>query len=74
MGEVVQFRGKLKSRQPRPDRCVNGPAELLFFTGVRYEKLIDNPVETAPDISARAKRNAAMKAEAERVAGRFSGR
>ncbi len=39
MGELVQF------RQTRPARAreTGGAAEILFFTGVRYERMAETP-------------------------------
>ena len=43
MGEVVQFRGKLTERRGSDDIRPAGTAELLFFTGVRYERQMSLP-------------------------------
>lgn len=36
---VIAFRPRTTRPGPRPDRPQAGPADILFFTGVRYEKL-----------------------------------
>jgi hypothetical protein len=51
MGEIVAFQAP-KRRSLTPP---SGGAAILFFTGVRYQRAIDEP--TAPFVEADARRN-----------------
>jgi hypothetical protein len=46
MGEVIAFRGR--SRRGAPPPPPDGPAQILFFLGVRYSRPDDGP-EGKPD-------------------------
>jgi hypothetical protein len=54
LGKLVQFEGRRKGRAGgKPDR--SGSAEILIFTGVRYERESSN-APTKPPASSGAKR------------------
>jgi hypothetical protein len=36
MGEIVEFRGHRRDRAPQSRAMIEGSAQILFFTGVRY--------------------------------------
>jgi hypothetical protein len=47
MGEIVPFcrDGRRAEAAPRDDSARGGPAQILFFLGVRYERHDDGPGE-----------------------------
>jgi hypothetical protein len=36
MGEIVEFRGLRRDKAPHTRAMIEGSAQILFFTGVRY--------------------------------------
>ncbi len=58
MGQVVAFRPEERSRR-EPGRAARdeGAAEILFFTGVRYQRDDAEPASNVPDPNASGERS-----------------
>lgn len=49
MAEIILLAGRRGGREPAPSKeGVPREAEILFFTGVRYERLDDTPADDGP--------------------------
>jgi hypothetical protein len=42
MGEIVEFRGPRRDRAPHVRGMIEGSAQILFFTGVRYMRIMQD--------------------------------
>jgi hypothetical protein len=47
MGQIVEFSGPRRDRAPQSRAMIEGPAQILFFTGVRYTRESDMPPVTS---------------------------
>jgi hypothetical protein len=53
MSDLIRFQPAKASRRSAPDDC---GAQILFFTGVRYQRMSEDPRAPAPQASCVAQR------------------
>lgn len=61
MADIIRLAEKRGGQTVKARKTVPREAEILFFTGVRYERLGERPVEKGPEPKKSGRRRASSK-------------